>query len=183
MLFYFVRHGRTAANAQEVLAGSGLDHPLLPEGHQQAQALARQLRQLVGGPVHRIISSNMTRARQTAEYLARELGLDLTHHPDWREWHLGEWEGKGTAEFLHLLLGEGEPEKGESRKVFYSRVEKVWRDHHSANEPYLVVSHGGVWLALQDFLKIPRFKINNCSLIKVQASEDQWKAEVLWPGG
>lgn len=182
MLFYFVRHGRTEANANEVLAGSGLDHPLLPEGHLQAEKLARSLTRLLRRRVHKIVSSDMTRARQTADYLARELKLDLQLHPDWREWHLGEWEGKGTSEFIHLLLGDGEPKEGESRKVFYNRVEKAWREHHSHEEPYLVVSHGGVWLALQDHLKIPRFKINNCSLIQVQASGGKWTAEVLWPG-
>lgn len=183
MLFYFVRHGRTEANANQVLAGSGLDHPLLPEGHAQAQGLVREIKKLLPHKVHRIVTSTMTRARETAEYLAEHLELNLESHADWREWHLGEWEGKSSTEFIHLLLGDGEPRQGEARKVFYTRVESAWRTHHSDTEPYIVVSHGGVWLALQDFLKIPRFHINNCSLIKVEAKEGEWKAEVLWPGG
>ncbi len=182
MLFYFVRHGRTEANANEVLAGSGLDHPLTPEGHAQALNLAAALAPMLPHKVHRIVVSNMTRARETAEYLAKHLNLPLETHADLREWHLGEWEGRSVAEFIHLLLGDGEPKEGEARAEFFGRVERAWREIHHESEPYIVVSHGGVWLALQDFLKIPRFKINNCSLIKVQAIDGHWKAEVLWPG-
>ena len=179
MLFYFVRHGQTEANRLEILAGSGLDYPLTDEGHRQAAELARTLRIQVSGPIHRLVVSNMQRARQTAEYLAESLNLEMEIHPDFREWHLGEWEGKTFAEFGLELLGQGEPQEGESRANFYSRVDSAWRKIHSDTHPYVIVAHGGVWLAMQDLLKIPRFKIDNCNLVRIESSGAQWRARIL----
>ena len=179
MFFYFVRHGQTEANRLEVLAGSGLDHPLTEVGHRQAETLAQAIRQHIHHPLHRVIASNMRRAQQTAEYLSRQLGMTLELNAEFREWHLGEWEGKIFAEFGHLLLGSGEPKQGESRQSFYQRIDKAWKSIYSDEQPYLIVAHGGVWLALQDLLQIPRFKISNCHLVRVRTEEDAWQAEIL----
>ena len=179
MLFYFVRHGETEANRNQLLAGAGIDHPLTQTGHDQARGLARAIRRHIPHPVHRVYVSSMTRARQTAGYLAEELALEVQIVPDLREWHLGEWEGKTFAEFGHLLIGEGEPAQGESRKTFYNRIERAWQGIHSPTEPYVMVSHGGVWLAMQHVLQVPRFKIENCQLIRVRSENGQWTAEIL----
>lgn len=179
MLFYFVRHGQTEANTQHLLAGGGLDHPLTAEGHLQAQRLAKVIRQKIGHPIHRLVCSHMTRAQETARYLSEHLGLPLEVNAHFCEWHLGEWEGKLFTEYAHLLLGDGEPSTGEARKVFYSRIENAWKSVHSDTHPYLIVSHGAVWLALQDLLKIPRFKVSNCDLVKVNFAEGSWRAEII----
>lgn len=179
MLFYFVRHGQTEANARELLAGSGMDFPLNELGHRQAEALARDVHKHVPHPLHRIIVSDMTRAQQTAGYLAEALGLPLEINGDFREWHLGEWEGKTFAEFGHLLLGDGEPREGESRATFYGRVSRAWKSVHSDTEPYVIVAHGAVWLAMQDLLKIPRFKIDNCNLVRLECTGADWRARIL----
>jgi probable phosphoglycerate mutase len=179
MLFYFVRHGETDANRQEILAGSGIDYPLNENGHLQAQALAKVIRQQIGQPVHRVLVSDMIRAKQTASYIATSLELKVEIIPDIREWHLGEWEGKPFSEYGHLILSDGEPQSGEARKVFYDRVDKAWRGFHSQSQPYVMVSHGAVWLAMQDLLHMPRFKIDNCQLIKVSSHAGRWKGEVL----
>ena len=179
MLFYFVRHGQTDANLSQRLAGSGLDHPLNSTGHAQAQALAAQIRQHIQHPLHRLIASNMTRARETASHLSTSLGLPIELAADFREWNLGEWEGQPYSQFAHLLLGDGEPKQGETRALFYARIEKVWRSIHHEEKPYLVVSHGAVWLALQDLLKIPRFKIENCQVAKIEKGTQGWSARLL----
>lgn len=179
MLFYFVRHGQTEANASQKLQGSGLDSPLNVTGHSQARQLASALKAVPDFRVHRVIASEMTRARETATYIAQELGVPLEVLSDWQEWHLGEWEGQSAVEFLHLLLGDGEPRAGERRQAFYARVERAWRSVHSDTHPYLVVSHGAVWMALQDFLKIPRFKVSNCDLVRVECGDGTWRAQIL----
>ena len=183
MLFYFVRHGQTEANLNNVLAGSGIDSPLTPEGHSQAQRVAQVLRHKIPHPLHRLIVSNMTRTQQTASYIAQELGLKIELAADFREWQLGEWEGRPYDQFAHLILGDGEPTQGESRRTFFDRVEKGWKEVHHETEPYLIVSHGGVWLALQDTLKIPRVRIDNCQLVRVEAKPSAqdfvWAATAL----
>ena len=179
MLFYFIRHGETDANARQMLAGSGVDSPLNSIGHGQALALAHALKTLIPHPLHRIVASHMIRTRETAEYFARHLNVPFELHADWREWHLGEWEGQSTLEFVDLLLGEGEPKMGESRRVFYARIEQAWQSVHSDTHPYLIVSHGAVWMALQDLLKIPRFKVSNCDLVRVESRDGCWRAEIL----
>lgn len=179
MLFYFVRHGQTEANRQQVLAGSGIDHPLTEEGHQQARQLAEAFKKLVPHPVHRLVSSQMTRAQQTAGYLSTQLELPIEIVSDLREWHLGEWEGQSSMQFLQNLLNGGEPKKGESRQQFYARVEAAFKTIHNNEKPYVIVSHGAVWLALQDLLQIPRFKVDNCSLVRVESKNSIWCAEIL----
>lgn len=182
MLFYFIRHGETEANRQEVLAGSGLDYPLNANGHQQAEHLSGMIDQLIPHPIARLYASNMKRAQQTADYVSKAVGLPLQTVPDFREWHLGEWEGKGYAQYSHLLLEGGEPQTGESRRTFYDRVGGAWREVHSEREPYIIVAHGGVWLALQDILKIPRFAVSNCDLVRVEVKDQQaaqWSAQKI----
>ena len=180
MLFYFVRHGETEANRHHLLAGSGIDYELNAQGHVQAEQLALSIfRARANHPIHRVVVSDMKRARQTAKYMAQSLNLNLEVVPDLREWHLGEWEGKPFAEFGHLLLGDGEPKEGESRQKFYRRIEVAWQGIHSASRPYAMVSHGAVWLAMQDLLQIPRFKLENCQMVKVQSVDGRWQAEVV----
>ncbi|HMN70058.1 MAG TPA: histidine phosphatase family protein [Bdellovibrionales bacterium] len=177
MLFYFVRHGETDANRARVLAGSGADHPLNADGHAQARVLAAALETHIPHRIHRVVSSSMTRTRETAEHLSGALRLPVEIHSGFREWHLGEWEGGSFEQFGSLLLGDGEPSGGESRVAFYARVERAWRDVHSSHEPYLIVAHGGVWMALADVLRIPRFAVRNCHLVRVEGPT--WRATVL----
>src|SRR6266849_1312390 len=126
MLFYFVRHGETEANRQHLMAGS-TDYPLNEFGHTQARELAEAIRGKINQPIHRVLVSDMTRAKQTATYLAQNLDLPLEVVADLREWHLGEWEGKLFADYGHLRLGDGEPTEGEPRKVLYARVDRAWK--------------------------------------------------------
>lgn len=177
MLFYFIRHGQTEANRQRLLAGGGLDHPLNQEGHAQAKQLAEIIRAHIPHPVHRLVVSHLTRARETAAYLSTVLGVPVEINDQFGEWILGEWEGKSAPEHGALLLGETSPREGEARADFYARIERAWNAIHSDDEPYVIVSHGGVWLALQDLLKIPRFPIPNCGLVKLEGP--QWKATLL----
>ena len=82
-----IRHGRSA----DVVPGSdeSLDPPLHDIGHRQAEALARRLDHK---DIAAIYASDLTRAVQTAGYLAMAHGLDVRQREDLREVWLGEWE-------------------------------------------------------------------------------------------
>jgi len=179
MLFYFVRHGQTLANAQRIIAGGGQDYPLIDEGHRQAELLASVFKGKVDQEVHRLVASNLRRTQETGTYLSRVLGLPLETVNDLREWELGEWEGLDYATCTPLILGSGDPPGGETRKTFYARVEAAWRTLHDEKKAYVMVSHGGVWMALQDILQIPRFKIDNCQLVRGTCYQGVWRAEII----
>ena len=87
-----VRHGSTDLENAERIVLDGLDisNPvLLPEGHEQAQAVARRLS---AEPVSAIFVTPLHRTHQTAEPLAALTGLGLTVIPELREVHMGDWE-------------------------------------------------------------------------------------------
>lgn len=71
-MLIFVRHGRTAANASGLLLGHA-DPPLDSFGAEQAAAVAAHL-----GGVDMVVSSPLTRARQTAETIAAEARTSRT---------------------------------------------------------------------------------------------------------
>jgi broad specificity phosphatase PhoE len=91
-----VRHGRTAWNAINRFQGHQ-DVPLDDVGLEQAEHAARLL---AGFPPSRIVASDLSRARLTAEPLARITGLPVHTDARLRETHGGVWEGRLDTEIL-----------------------------------------------------------------------------------
>lgn len=85
-MLVLVRHGETQANAERRLLGRA-ESPLTERGRAQAQALGHLL-----GPVARLVSSPLGRARATAE----ALGLDVPVEVDerWVEVDYGDYDGE-----------------------------------------------------------------------------------------
>ena len=75
-LIYFVRHGETEDNAKNIRQGP--DGPLSEKGRAQALQTAKRFPKQKGGP-QVIISSPYERAKETAEILARELGMSVEY--------------------------------------------------------------------------------------------------------
>jgi glucosyl-3-phosphoglycerate phosphatase len=88
------RHGQTEWNVDG--RGQGhLDVPLDDVGRDQAKAAAARLASL--RPTA-IISSDLSRAYETASALAELTGLDVQRDPALREINLGQWQGLTRAE-------------------------------------------------------------------------------------
>lgn len=85
-MLVLVRHGETEANAARLLLGRA-QSPLTERGVAQAKALSRLL-----GPVARVVSSPLARARDSAA----ALGLDVPVQIDdrWIEVDYGEYDGQ-----------------------------------------------------------------------------------------
>jgi len=81
-----VRHGEAAGNAAGLLLGR-TDSPLTAHGRAQAAGLTGTL-----GPVARLVSSPLARARDTAQALG--LGLPVEVDERWIEMDYGELEGR-----------------------------------------------------------------------------------------
>ncbi|MEU5264048.1 bifunctional RNase H/acid phosphatase [Amycolatopsis sp. NPDC021455] len=147
-----LRHGQTEMSALRRYSGRG-DVPLTELGQAQAAAAAKRLAAtdglVVDGEAVPIISSPLTRTKQTAQAVADALGGRVETHPGLIETDFGEWEGLTFAEAadrdpeLHRSwLGDSSvpPPGGESFDVVHRRVRKA-RDE-------LIAEHGGRTLVL-----------------------------------
>ncbi|MEV6832625.1 bifunctional RNase H/acid phosphatase [Amycolatopsis sp. NPDC051102] len=147
-----LRHGQTEMSALRRYSGRG-DVPLTELGRGQAAAAAKRLAAMEGlvvdGEAVPIVSSPLTRTKQTAQAVADALGGRVETHPGLIETDFGEWEGLTFAEAadrdpeLHsswLSDSSVPPPGGESFDVVHRRVRKA-RDE-------LIAEHGGKTLVL-----------------------------------
>ena len=85
-----VRHGVTAFSVEKRFSGVG-DPPLIEQGRLQAKAVAARLASR--GAVDLIVTSPMSRCRETASVIASLTGAPVEHDDDLREVDFGAWEG------------------------------------------------------------------------------------------
>ncbi|NBR27045.1 MAG: histidine phosphatase family protein [Betaproteobacteria bacterium] len=137
--FIFMRHGESEANVADTLAGS-LDVALTALGHQQAKAAAALL---VDSGISAIYSSTLTRARDTAEYVAVALKLPVSQIAELGERNWGAMEGQPRAH----LNREQTPAGGESPQQFAERVLRGCAQIEARGLP-LLVAHSGVFRVL-----------------------------------
>jgi probable phosphoglycerate mutase len=94
---HLLRHGETPHTAEKRFSGWGGDDPALNvNGIDQAHAAGRHL--AASGGADLIVTSPMTRTRETAGIVAEHLGIDIVVEPDVRECDFGEWDGQTFAE-------------------------------------------------------------------------------------
>lgn len=159
------RHGRTAANAGLRLQGQ-IDIPLDEVGRWQARTATAAL--LARYEPTAIVSSDLSRARATAEHLARATGLPVTLEPRLRERSFGVWEGMTGDEItarwpdeFEAWRGGGDPEgvDAEPRAAVATRMGVAITEHAEALGPedtLVVVSHGAaIALAVGELLGQP----------------------------
>ena len=186
-----IRHGETAWNAERRLQGH-IDIALNAEGERQAEALAGAL---AGERIDAVIASDLQRAGQTAQAVARRHGLAVTADPQLRERCYGGFEGLLYAEIearypgefaawqardIDSVMPDGE-RRAESFRQFYERSVGAilsWAQRHPGGTLALV-AHGGVLecayrAALGLSLETPRsFKVLNASINRFTATTGQ----------
>ena len=91
-----VRHGQTNSNARGIWQGQ-LDHELSALGHEQARVAAAAIASLRPS---RIVSSDLVRARVTAQEIGAACGIEVSLDERWREIHAGGWQGLTAAQVL-----------------------------------------------------------------------------------
>ena len=184
-----IRHGETAWNAERRLQGH-IDIALNAEGQRQAALLAAAL---APERIDRIVSSDLSRARQTAEAIARTRGLRIGTDPALRERCYGGFEGllyseiaaRFPVEFaawqardIDGVLPPGK-NQGESFRQFFDRVRTAILQHAAAHpgQTLALVAHGGVLecayrAALGLSLETARdFKVLNASVNRFEVEE------------
>ena len=176
--FLLVRHGQSTWNDQRRIQGQ-LDPPLSDLGREQARRLAERL---AGTRLAGFYSSDLGRARETAEAIARVLEVRATPMPELREIGLGRWEGLTSAEIADRYpelwaRWRDEPSwdivpGAETTAEFEGRIRSVLAElaeRHPQGD-VLVVTHGGViQVALAEVVgaagrALFPFVIDNCSI-------------------
>ena len=147
-----VRHGETAWNVDTRIQGQldiGLNDTGLWQARRVGQALAHE-------DIGAIYASDLSRAWQTAQEIARPHGLTVQPEPGLRERAFGRFEGMSFAEIESTLPEQArrwrerdpefQPEGGESLLVFRERVTRIASKLAARHPGQLValVAHGGV---------------------------------------
>jgi glucosyl-3-phosphoglycerate phosphatase len=140
-----VRHGESTWNAEHRLQGQ-LDPPLSAAGREQASEL-RPLVERLAIPADRVVVSDLSRARETADLL----GLDMGRvDPLWREIDVGEWGGRTAAEvdaesgeLTNWRGGRRTAPGGESWEEFTARIADAVDGLLADGGSWIVVCHGG----------------------------------------
>ena len=154
MKIYVARHGETAWNALNKVCGR-TDIPLTESGQQQANKLGELVKDL---PVHRIISSPMLRAVQTAQPAAEMLGLEIETDVRLVEQDYGIYEGvdrqdprflANKRQFAFRYPG-GEGMMDVACRV-YSLLDELKENGKSENA--LLVCHGGVCRLIRTYFE------------------------------
>ena len=151
-----VRHGETDWNAARRIQGS-TDIPLNDTGRAQARGtatgLAERMAEQYGGVRPIVVSSDLSRAHETAQIIAAELGTDVAHaYPQLRERSYGVAEGITVDEY-RARFGEfnrdnvPEAESDDALRIravdALRRIARdVRRSHAPADVPVIAVSHG-----------------------------------------
>jgi broad specificity phosphatase PhoE len=163
-----IRHGETDWNVEGRWQGHA-DVPLNARGRAQAESIAQSL---TGAGLAAIYASDLERAWETAEPLARAAGLEVRQDPRLREIDQGEWQGLLVTEIQARYADEFRrrrenplevaPPGGETaaqvRDRVLAAVQDVLRAHPGQN--VAIVSHGlAVAVILAHFRKAPVEKI------------------------
>lgn len=136
------------------------DIPLDAQGRAQAERIGARLA-AAPHPPRAVWSSDLSRARDTAEAIARPLGLIVQTSPLLRETCLGAWEGltradieaRGEARLLADYVRDSHrhrPPAGETLEAVWERMMaavQTIRESHPTGET-AIVGHGGSLRAL-----------------------------------
>ncbi len=152
------RHGQTAWNAERRFQGHA-DVSLDTTGREQARSAARYLAAMHPAA---IFSSDLARASQTAEYLARLARLPLQTDKDLRERGGGAWEGLTDVQIRSRYpadYGTWNPPDGEPVEAVADRVAAAFTriaDSLDSGSLGVLVSHGAaINLGISRLLGLP----------------------------
>lgn len=190
---YLFRHGETDWNFQKRWQGHS-DIPLNATGLQQAARLAEELKSF---GIQHIFSSDLLRAKQTAEIAAGVHRLKITLDSRLRETNLGKAEGLTNDEVVQRF-GEDTWERwarfeeqdpaasfpgGESKPAVLKRVLESLTDHLSSTRYQTVAfsTHGGALRRLIHWLR-PELRepvmVPNCMTFHIHFQKDS--QQLIW---
>lgn len=167
--FVFVRHGRTEHNLKRIIQGHR-DIPLDEVGRREAARAAEAVGSL--GWVEYVASSDLSRARDTAETIAFSHGLPVALDADLRERSFGPYEGGPAGpDFWTSHIDGVEP-----ADAFAARIARALR-HHAPGRNAAIVAHGGVLRVIGWMfgLALPDAAFRNAAPLRFMFRDGAWR--------
>jgi probable phosphoglycerate mutase len=147
LAFWFLRHGETDWNAQNLAQGD-VDVPLNAAGIAQARAAAALLRHR---GIAAIVASPLSRAHDTANMVAEVLGVPVELDDGLREVSFGVKERQPMLAqwFTEWVQGIATPDGAETFVELRVRAVAAINRALTRPAPVLVVAHGGLFRAVR----------------------------------
>lgn len=187
---YLIRHAKPDLPHNGKLYYGSTDYPLSEEGVKMAKRLADSLRAI---EVDAVFSSDLVRAKETAEIVLAGRSCEIRPVRGLREIHLGEWEGRSFDEVRStwndiyekrgVSFDSVGPPGGESFRDLQKRTvpafEEILRDTPGGS--IMLFAHGGViWTLMCNYFG---FKLNDiffypmdfCGIHLIERSEGLMK--------
>jgi len=187
--FLLVRHGETDWNRDRRFQGHA-DPPLNETGREQSRALAEEL---AAEKLNAVYSSDLARATETAEIIARRLGVPVVVDAALREIDVGEWQGLTWPE-VEERFPEGARnwherghgwERGETYEALGERVvgalRRIGAEHPAGR--ILIVGHGGTVRSVRALVegrsvaqsRLESPAIGNCEVFRIGAENGTFR--------
>jgi broad specificity phosphatase PhoE len=192
LTLFLARHGESVSNYQNIFIGRSIDPLLTEKGRQQAESLAKSLKQT---PITSIFSSTLNRAKQTADIIADEINVPVTYSEDLIEVGLGLLDGHDISDPAFLSIYENmvinwergysfvRIPDGESLDDVKERFERFLETNiYNLNfdGPVLLVGHAILWMSfIWIFCKNRPDKINEGFMKKTHISIVSGKKHAL----
>lgn len=188
---FVVRHGH-ADHIERGLTGGWTNSQLTQLGRQQALLTGQRLQSFLNEKSFRFYSSDLDRAKETAEIIGEILQSDLITTTALRELNWGIAVNMSLEEASKLELEKTEPlidwipfPEAESRRMLYHRIDAFLTQVKDEIDVGIIVSHGNAieciilwWLQLpESFHSNISFDIDPCSISWLRIND--WNEKTL----
>lgn len=190
-IFYIFRHGQTDLNLRGIWQGQKQNPPLNDNGILEAKSLSNILKDK---KIEIIYTSDLIRAQQTAEIVAKPLGIKILKDIVFREISMGDMDGKEKN-----LIEKNFPDiykkwrdttidtfdfafqNGESKREAVERILSGLKKIASESEYNImgIASHGGIIRWLSFYFNNPVKKVPNCAVIKIEYDGENFYSKGL----
>ena len=141
-MIYFVRHGKTDWNQLDIIIGHK-DVMLNNNGIEKINDLSNILSSF---NIDRIISSDLARAKQTAEIISKKINTDIIYDSRLRGYDYGLLEGHHRYNIKsctwNVFRKYPEIFNAESNEDFYNRIKNFFEQLDFSKDT-IIVTHGG----------------------------------------
>ncbi len=163
--YFIVRHGESEYMSKGIYTADpeGI-YPLTEKGREQAARAAHTIRESTAAAPEKslvLVTSPVRRARETAQIMAHELGLDeqsIVIDPQLAEFNFGEYDGRPKSEWISALARPDwytvHPDHGESFEEAKIRFGKAIYGYEKtyADKTVVIVSHAVGFKSLLEVL-------------------------------